>query len=120
MTNGNQQFTLAAALMLFSGLALAQATESLSEPIGVIGGNADAAPINMNYAVPELKITPPASAEQAIGYQQWYLDRMFIIAPAGAYVGKWLQSFREFPPRMKPGSFNLDNVMEAVSNPQKN
>ena len=33
----------------------------------------------------------------------------------GAYVGKWLQSFREFPPRQKPGSFNLDRVMEAVT-----
>jgi hypothetical protein len=29
-------------------------------------------------------------------------------APAAAYVGQWLQSFREFPPRQKPGSFNLD------------
>ena len=31
--------------------------------------------------------------------------------PAAAYVGQWLQSFREFPPRQKPGSFNLDQVM---------
>jgi hypothetical protein len=29
-------------------------------------------------------------------------------------VGQWLQSFKEFPPRQKPGSFNLDRVMEAV------
>jgi arylsulfatase len=40
---------------------------------------------------------------------------MFVFAPAGAYVGKWLQSFREFPPRQEPGSFNLDNVMESIS-----
>ena len=39
-----------------------------------------------------------------------------VFAPAGAYVGKWLQSFRDFPPRQKPGSFNLDNVMESISN----
>jgi arylsulfatase len=31
-------------------------------------------------------------------------------------VGEWLQSFKEFPPRQKPGSFNLDRVMEAVTN----
>ncbi|OYW52854.1 MAG: arylsulfatase [Hyphomicrobium sp. 32-62-53] len=55
-----------------------------------------------------------AEHENAMGYQRWYMDRMFLIAPAGAYVGKWLQSFREFPPRQKPGSFNLDRVMEAV------
>jgi arylsulfatase len=53
-----------------------------------------------------------------MGYQRWYLDRMFMIAPAGAYIGKWLQSFKEFPPRQKPGSFNLDRVMEAVTQPQ--
>ena len=55
-----------------------------------------------------------AEEENAMGYQRWYLDRMFLIAPAGAYVGQWLQSFRDFPPRQKPGSFNLDRVMEKV------
>jgi arylsulfatase A-like enzyme len=55
-----------------------------------------------------------AEHEHAIGYQRWYLEHMFVIAPAGAYVGQWLQSFKEFPPRQKPGSFNLDRVMEAV------
>ena len=58
-----------------------------------------------------------AEEENAMGYQRWYLDRMYLIAPAAAYVGQWLQSFREFPPRQKPGSFNLDRVMEAVSKP---
>ena len=47
-------------------------------------------------------------------YNRWFVDHMFIFAPAAAYVGQWLQSFREFPPRQKPGSFNLDRVMEAV------
>lgn len=55
-----------------------------------------------------------AEEENAIGYQRWYLDRMFMIAPSGAFVAKWLQSFKEFPPRQKPGSFNLDRVMEKV------
>ena len=55
-----------------------------------------------------------AEEENAIGYQRWYLDRMFMIAPSGAFVAKWLQSFKEFPPRQKPGSFNLDRVMESV------
>jgi arylsulfatase len=55
-----------------------------------------------------------AEHEHAMGYQRWYMEHMFVIAPAGAYVGQWLQSFREFPPRQKPGSFNLERVMEAV------
>ncbi len=54
-----------------------------------------------------------------MGFQRWYLEHMFMIAPAGAYVGQWLQSFKEFPPRQKPGSFNLDRVMEAVTSGSK-
>ena len=54
---------------------------------------------------------------EGMGYAQWRIDRAFLIAPAAAYVGQWLQSFREFPPRQKPGSFNLDKVMEAVTKP---
>ena len=54
------------------------------------------------------------AADESIGYSRWWVDHMFVFAPAGAYVGEWLQSFRDFPPRQKPGSFNLDRVMEAV------
>jgi arylsulfatase A-like enzyme len=61
-----------------------------------------------------------AQAEHAMGYQRWYLEHMFAVAPAGAYVAQWLQSFKEFPPRQKPGSFNLDRVMEAVTAGSKN
>jgi arylsulfatase len=56
-----------------------------------------------------------ARAEDAMGYQRWYMEHMYAFAPAASYVGNWLQSFREFPPRQKPGSFNLDRVMEAVT-----
>jgi arylsulfatase len=52
-------------------------------------------------------------------YNHWFAERMFAIAPAGAYVAQWLQSFKEFPPRQKPGSFNLDHVMEAVTSGHK-
>jgi arylsulfatase len=68
-------------------------------------------------ALTNLRMDPfeRAEEENAMGYQRWYMDRMFLIAPAAAFVGNWLQSFREFPPRQKPGSFNLERVMEAVS-----
>jgi arylsulfatase len=59
-----------------------------------------------------------AQQEDAMGYQRWYLEHMFAIAPAGGFVGQWLQSFREFPPRQKPGSFNLDRVMQALTAPE--
>jgi hypothetical protein len=44
-----------------------------------------------------------------------WMQHTFAIAPASAYVAKWLESFKEFPPRQKPGSFNLDNFMEKLT-----
>lgn len=55
------------------------------------------------------------ASEDTIGHTEWATERTFMLAPASAYVAKWLESFREFPPRMKPGSFSLERVMEAAS-----
>jgi len=55
------------------------------------------------------------AVHEGIGYPQWQFEHMFAIAPAANFVGRWLQSFRDFPPRQKPGSFNLDRVMEAIT-----
>jgi arylsulfatase len=52
---------------------------------------------------------------EGMGYLQWRIDRIFLLVPAQAYVGQWLQTFREFPPRQKPGSFSLDQVMEQLT-----
>ncbi len=41
-----------------------------------------------------------------MGWQRGYLDRTFAIAPVGGFVDRGLQSFKEFPPRRKPGGFN--------------
>jgi arylsulfatase len=54
------------------------------------------------------------ASEHSMGYQQWFLDRMFMIAPAAAIVGRELQTLRDYPPRQRPGSFSLDNVMESI------
>ena len=32
-----------------------------------------------------------------------------------ALAAEQLQSFRDFPPRQEPGAFNLDRVMEQMS-----
>ena len=52
---------------------------------------------------------------EGIDYGRWFIDHAFVFAPAATYIGQWLQSFREFPPSQKPGSFNLNRVMEAVT-----
>jgi arylsulfatase len=72
------------------------------------------APMLTNLRMDPFELAP----EIGMDYGRWYVEHMFIFAPAAAYVGEWLQSFREFPPRQEPGSFNLDKAMEAVtSNP---
>jgi arylsulfatase A-like enzyme len=54
---------------------------------------------------------------ESFGYDKWRFERLFLITPAAAYVGKFLATFKEFPPRQKPGSFNLDKVMESLTTP---
>ena len=48
-------------------------------------------------------------------YDNWLAHRMFLIVPAQAVVTKWLESFKEFPIRQKPASFNLDEVMKKLT-----
>ena len=63
-----------------------------------------------------LKTDPFELAEKVgLGYNDWYFHHMFVFAPAGGYVAQWMSSFRDFPPRMKPGSFSLDRVMDAMT-----
>jgi arylsulfatase len=50
----------------------------------------------------------------SIYYLDWAAHRMFVMVPAQAYVARWIGSFKEFPPRQKPASFNLDEVMRKL------
>ena len=40
---------------------------------------------------------------------------MFVAYPMQALAAEQIQSFRGFPPRQKSGSFNLDRVIEQVT-----
>jgi arylsulfatase A-like enzyme len=56
-----------------------------------------------------------ADHEGDLFYKKWWIDRVFLLVPAQAYVAQWLSSFNEFPPRQKPASFSLDQVMEKLA-----
>ncbi|WLD12033.1 arylsulfatase [Planctellipticum variicoloris] len=47
-------------------------------------------------------------------YYDWLLDRVFLLYPAQDMVGEFLMTFKEFPPRQKAGSFNLDDIMQKL------
>ncbi|MGD8895305.1 MAG: arylsulfatase [Acidobacteriota bacterium] len=48
-------------------------------------------------------------------YYDWLLDRAYLLVPAQTYVGRFLQTFQEFPPRQKAASFSLDQVMDKLA-----
>ena len=51
----------------------------------------------------------------SMDYQHWLIDRAFLFVPAQEYIGKYLATFKEFPPSQKVGSFSLDNVLDALA-----
>jgi arylsulfatase len=57
---------------------------------------------------------------EGMGYQRWRIDRAFVLVPAQAFVGNWLSSFEKFPPRQRPGSFSLSQVMEKLMDAPSN
>ena len=51
----------------------------------------------------------------------WRFDRVFLILPAVNYVAQHLATYEAFPPRQKPGSFNLEQVLDKLQqNPSSN
>ena len=50
-------------------------------------------------------------------YWDWYLDHAFLLLPAAEYVGQFIATFKEYPPRMKAASFNLGDTMDALTEP---
>jgi hypothetical protein len=48
-------------------------------------------------------------------YGHWRADRIYLMVPAQAFVAQWLSSFKEFPPRQKPASFSLDQVIQKMT-----
>ncbi len=47
-------------------------------------------------------------------YYDWMIDRIYMVVPAQAAVAEAIAELREFPPRQKPASFNLDRVLEKL------
>ena len=66
--------------------------------------------------IENLRRDPYERAEETSNtYYDWLLDRAYLLVPAQAYVGKFLATFKEYPPRQKAASFSLDQVMDQLS-----
>jgi arylsulfatase A-like enzyme len=57
---------------------------------------------------------------ESVNYGKWRVEHAFVLVPAQAYVASFLATFRDYPPRQKPGSFSLDNALEALQSGGQN
>lgn len=55
---------------------------------------------------------------ESISYGRWRFDRLFLLMPAQAYVAQFLETFKDYPPRQKPASFSIDQVLESLQRNQ--
>jgi arylsulfatase len=60
-----------------------------------------------------LRSDPFERGEEGFFYDKWMADRAFLLVPAQAIVAKWIESFKEFPPRAKAASFTVGQVVES-------
>jgi arylsulfatase len=51
-------------------------------------------------------------------YNDWFLDRPFVIVPIQGLAAKFLLTMKEFPPSQSPGSFNLSKIEEMLKKGQ--
>ena len=47
-------------------------------------------------------------------YNDWFLDRAFVIVPLQAMAAEFLKSMKDYPPSQAPGSFNLQKIEEQL------
>jgi arylsulfatase len=51
---------------------------------------------------------------EGMDYERWRVEHLFLMVPAQEYVGRFLATFKEYPPRQKPGSFSIDQVLQSL------
>ena len=62
----------------------------------------------------DLRADPFERGEESFKYNDWFVENVPLQYVAPALLTKWLESFKEFPPRSKPASFSIDQVMEKL------
>jgi arylsulfatase len=51
---------------------------------------------------------------EGMDYNRWRVEHLFVLVPAQQFVGKFLGTFKDYPPSQKPGSFSIDGALEAL------
>jgi arylsulfatase len=47
-------------------------------------------------------------------YNDWFLNRVYVIVPMQQVAAKFLMTMKEYPPSQTPGSFNLEKIQKLI------
>ena len=61
-----------------------------------------------------LRSDPFEAGIDAMAYKEWMFEHVFLLVPAQTYVGQFLNTLKEYPPRQAGGSFGMDKVLEHL------
>jgi arylsulfatase A-like enzyme len=73
--------------------------------------------------IADLRADPFENAQQlnaSFAWQQWAFRRIYLLVPAQAYVGGFVKSFKDYPPRGLPASFSVGDALKMISTPKHN
>lgn len=51
---------------------------------------------------------------EAMDYERWRAEHLFMLYAAQAKTAQFLQSFKQYPPRQRPASFSVDQIVEKL------
>jgi arylsulfatase A-like enzyme len=62
----------------------------------------------------DLRADPFERGEESFKYNDWFCENVPLQYAAPPMLAEWLASFKEFPPRSRPASFSVDQVVEKL------
>jgi arylsulfatase A-like enzyme len=52
--------------------------------------------------------------DQSMMYARWWGDKLWTLVPSAAIVGQFLETFKEYPPSQKSGTFGVEKALQMI------
>ena len=70
-------------------------------------------PLNFPRLI-NLRSDPYETSIDSSMYSRFFADQLWLFVPVQQEVGKWLMTYRQFPPRQATASFTIDRMMQQM------